>query len=249
VRDEAPIITASPIDIHALLGLYSAIVLPHIPPPIYRFSLTRDEPAKPTDAGPPPVARRNTRGGSGRLYPDDTVWRVRHLLENTTLTQREIVRRTGVPQATISLWLRQRGWMRPLDAPLNPVIASLWRIGPAMKLTLLTGRLVAVAERMVRELEENPDTDIDKLMQAVQAVRMARVTLQGNRRRKLLIGRARTGFEVMKEDDAIRAALKEMRGGGVDLDRAPKEAMDLLIKANTPAEKDEPALRPRGRRR
>jgi hypothetical protein len=86
-------------------------------------------------------------------------------------------------------------------------------------------------------------------MQALQAVRMARVTLQGNRRRKFLIGRARTGFEVMKEDAAIRAALKEMRRGGVDLDRAPTEAMDLVLAANTPAEKDHPALRPRGGRR
>ena len=85
---------------------------------------------------------------------------------------------------------------------------------------------------MTRELEEKPDTDIDKLMQAVQAVRMARVTLQGNRRRKPLIWRLPTGFEVMEEDDAIRAALSNMNvGGGVDLDRAPKEAMDLVLAA------------------
>jgi hypothetical protein len=174
---------------------------------------------------------------------------VRHLLENTTLSQMEIARRTGVKQATISVWQRHNRWFRPLGAPLNPAIASLWRVGPAMKLSLLTGRLVEVAERMTRELEENPDTDIDKLMQAVQAVRMARVTLQGNRRRKFLVGRARTGFEVMKEDDAIRAALKEMRRGGVDLDRAPKEALDLVIAANTPADPDHPALRPRGKKR
>ncbi len=225
------------------------MILPHIPPPIVRFSLTRDEPAEVAPAPiTPPVVKRSSRG-RGRPIPDDTVQRVRHLLENTTLPQMKIARMTGVKQATISVWLRHNGWMRPLGAPLNPAIRSLWRIGPAMKLSLLTGRLVAVAERMTRELEDNPDTDIDKLMQAVQAVRMARVTLQGNRRRKLLIGRARTGFQVMKEDDAIRAALKEMRGGGVDLDRAPKEAMDLVLAANTPAEKDHPALHPRGWKR
>jgi hypothetical protein len=86
-------------------------------------------------------------------------------------------------------------------------------------------------------------------MQALQAVRMARVTLQGNRRRKLLIGRARTGFEVMEKDAAIRAALKEMRRGGVDIDRAPQEALDLVIDANLPVEDDHPALRERGKRR
>jgi transcriptional regulator with XRE-family HTH domain len=172
---------------------------------------------------------------------------VRELIETTTLSQKEIVRRTGVPQATVSLWLRSHGWMRPLGAPLNPTIAALWRVGPALKLTLLTRRLVAIAERMTRELEETPDTDLDRLVQALQVVRMARVTLQGNRRRKWLIGSARTGAETMKEDEAIRAAIKEMHRGGVDIDRAPKEAVDLVIAANTPAEQH-PALRERGGR-
>jgi hypothetical protein len=43
--------------------------------------------------------------------------------------------------------------------------------------------------------------------------------------------------------------LKEMRRGGVDIDRAPQEALDLVIDANTPVEKDHPALRERGKRR
>jgi hypothetical protein len=50
-------------------------------------------------------------------------------------------------------------------------------------------------------------------------------------------------------DEAIRAALKEMRRGGVDIDRAPQAALDLLIDAHRPPEDDHPALRPRGRRR
>jgi hypothetical protein len=53
----------------------------------------------------------------------------------------------------------------------------------------------------------------------------------------------------MEEDAAIRAALKEMRRGGVDLDRAPKEVLDLVIDANLPAEDDHPALRERGKSR
>jgi hypothetical protein len=39
-----------------------------------------------------------------------------------------------------------------------------------------------------------------------------------------------------------------MRRGGVDLDRAPKEAVDMLLEAVVPAE-EHPALRERGRRR
>jgi hypothetical protein len=41
--------------------------------------------------------------------------------------------------------------------------------------------------------------------------------------------------------------LKEMRRGGVDIDRAPQEALDLVIDANLPVE-DHPALRERGKR-
>jgi hypothetical protein len=37
-----------------------------------------------------------------------------------------------------------------------------------------------------------------------------------------------------------------MRRGGVELDRAPQPALDLLIDAHTPPE-DHPALRPRRR--
>jgi hypothetical protein len=40
-----------------------------------------------------------------------------------------------------------------------------------------------------------------------------------------------------------------MRRGGVDLDRAPQEALDLVIDANLPVEADHPALRERGARR
>jgi hypothetical protein len=50
------------------------------------------------------------------------------------------------------------------------------------------------------------------------------------------------------DDEAIRTALKEMRRSGVDIDRAPKEALDLVIAANVPVE-DHPALRERGRSR
>jgi hypothetical protein len=55
-----------------------------------------------------------------------------------------------------------------------------------------------------------------------------------------------SGAWATERDNAIRRALKEMRRGGVDLDRAPKEALDLLIDANTPVEA-RPELRPKGR--
>jgi hypothetical protein len=50
-----------------------------------------------------------------------------------------------------------------------------------------------------------------------------------------------------ERDALIRTALKEMQRGGVDIDRAPKEAVDLVIEANVPVP-DYPELRERGRR-
>ena len=58
----------------------------------------------------------------------------------------------------------------------------------------------------------------------------------------------RTGAWTPSRDEAIRSALKEMQRGGVDIDRAPKEAVELVIAANVPVE-DHPPLRERGRRR
>jgi hypothetical protein len=68
---------------------------------------------------------------------------------------------------------------------------------------------------------------------------MARAAAIGNKRRGLRpFGEPRTGRQVLTEDEAIRTALKEMRRGGVDIDRAPQEALDLVIDANLPVEED-----------
>jgi hypothetical protein len=58
----------------------------------------------------------------------------------------------------------------------------------------------------------------------------------------------RTGAWTLSRDEAIRSALKELRRGGVDIDRAPKQALELVIAANVPVE-DHPANAGRRRRR
>jgi hypothetical protein len=174
---------------------------------------------------------------------------VRRLIEGTTLSHQQIAARTGVCQGSISVWRRKFGWKRSPFAPRSTDTVPLWRASPKLKLRLLTGRLVAVAERMVRELEETPGVDLDKLMQALQVIKMARTMAMGNKRRLPLVGQPRTGRQAMSEDEAIRTALKEMRRGGVDIDRAPQEALDLVIDANLPVEEDHPAFRERGKRR
>lgn len=124
------------------------------------------------------------------------------------------------------------------------------RASQKLKLRKLAERLHALAERAVRELEAQPDVDIDRLMQALQVVKMARLEAMGRRRpRRHIDMPARTGREMMERDAAIRTALKEMRRGGVDATQIPDDAMALLEAAHTPPERDHPALRPRGSRR
>jgi hypothetical protein len=175
---------------------------------------------------------------------------VHRLIETTVLTYGEIAKQTGVGRASICRWTRDGGWKRPLFAPRATDTVPSARASQKLKLRKLAERLHALAERAVRELEAQPDVDIDRLMQALQVVKMARLEAMGRRRpRRQIDMPARTGREMMARDDAIRTALKEMRRGGVDVTRIPDDAIALLEAAHTPPERDHPALRPRGARR
>ena len=187
--------------------------------------------------------------GSRRPHTDAKVAAVRRLIEETPLTYGEIAAKTGVGRASICRWTVDGGWQRHLFAPRATDTIPRPRAGRKLKLRLLAERLRALAERCVRELEETPGVDLDRLVQALQVVKMARLEAMGRRRRRRFAGETRTPASMIARDDAIRVALKEMRRGGVDLDRAPQAALDLLIDAHTPPEDDHPALRARGRRR
>jgi hypothetical protein len=144
---------------------------------------------------------------------------------------------------------RDGGWQRPPYAPRALDMAPDWRASCRLKLRKLAIRLEALANRYVRELEQAPRVDVEKLMQALQVVKMARLQALGRRGcgHRWPDPPGSGGWKVAR-DNAIHTALKEMRRGGVDIDRAPKEAVEMLIEANTPVE-DSPALRERGRRR
>ena len=207
--------------------------------------MTPDEPAE----GPPAIIEQRPPG-SRRPHTDIVVAKVRHLIEHTDLTYSEITAKTGVGRASICRWARDGKWQRPPHAPRATDMVPTLRAGQRLKLRKLAGRLQALAERYVRELEQAPNVDPDKLMQALQLVKMARLEAMGRRRRRprlFHVGEARTGAWASERDAAIRTALKEMQRGGVDIDRAPQEAVDLVIEANLPVE-DDPALRARGRR-
>jgi transcriptional regulator with XRE-family HTH domain len=190
---------------------------------------------------PPPITRERPPG-SRRPHTDMTVAKVRDLIEHTALTYAQIQAQTGVDSSTISVWTRDGKWARPLDAPRSSDRLPTYRASRRLKLRKLASRLQWMAERYVQKLEETPDVDLDLLMQALQVLKMARLEAMGNRRRLPLFGPPQTGREYYDREQAIRTALKAMRRGGVDLDRAPQEALDLVLEARAPME-DNPALR------
>jgi hypothetical protein len=216
--------------------------LPYPDSGLVRLRVTPDEPAE----GPPAIVEQRPRG-SRRPHTDMAVAKVRHLIEHTDLTYSEITKKTGVGRASICRWARDGKWQRPAYAPRATDLVPTFRAGRRLRMRKLAERLEALAQRHLRELEEAPNVDPDRLMQALQLVKMARLEAMGRRRRRRLVGATYTGLWASARDAAIRTALKEMQRGGVDIDRAPKEAVDLVIEANTPVE-DFPELRKRGRR-
>ena len=204
--------------------------------PIVRLRVGPDDPPG------APVRSRGTR----RPHSDERVAQVRGLIEQTTLTYGEIAKRTGVGRASICRWTRDGGWQRPTFAPRATDTMPRPRAGQKLKLRLLAERLRALAERHVRELEEAPAVDPEKLMQALNVLKMARLEAMGRRRRRRIADDTQTGAQWMSRQDAIRTALRELRRGGVDLDRAPQAALDLVTDAAMPAEEDDPALHREG---
>lgn len=172
---------------------------------------------------------------------------MRRLVVETTLTYGEIAARTGVGRASICRWTRDGNWQRPPFAPRATDTIPRPRAGQKLKLRLLAERLRVLAERYVRELEETPGVDLDRLMQALEAVQMARLAAMGRRRRRRLAMMPHWISDATRAEVA-RSALSELRRAGIDTGRAPQEALDLVIDARMPPD-DHPALRARGRGR
>jgi hypothetical protein len=200
------------------------------------------EPDKPGDF----VAFR--KRGSRRPHRDATVREVRRLVEQSTLSYGEISARTGVGRASICRWTRDQGWKRPLFAPRATDTVPSVRASARLKARMLGERLLALAERHVRELEAAEQVDVDKLVAALDVLKMARLAAMGRRRRRRVLSGTTTGADRYARGQAVRNALKELHRGGVNVDRAPQEAVEMVIDAALPPE-DHPALRPRGRRR
>lgn len=217
--------------------------------PIIRLRIHPEQPKH----GPPAIDHHRPRDNgkaSRRPHNDLTVQAVKHLIERTALTYSQISAKTGVGRASISRWSRDFKWLRPLDAPISTDRMPTQRALRKKKLRLLAGRFLALAEDMIAKLEASPDADIEGLMGALQVLKMARLEDQGRRRRRRDPDIEYTGASLIARDDAIRKALKDMHRGGVTIDRTPQKAIDLLLDAYAPEERNvgyTRPVRPRGK--
>ncbi len=215
------------------------------PPPVLRLSgRAAGDPAPRQSATAATVTPRLR--GCRRPHDDATVAAVRALIETSVLTYGAISVRTGVGRASICRWARDQAWVRPAGAPRATDTVPRRRAGRKLKLRMLAERLLAVAERHIRALETSEHITLNQLMEALQAVKMARLEAMGRRRRRRLDGETLTGEQWMAHDAAMRTALAEMSRGGVDLAWAPDLAVDLVCEAHLPAVAEHPELMPRG---
>ena len=186
----------------------------------YRAIFRRD-PAPDGSVDMPPRPR-----GSRRPHTDMKVAGVRRLIEQTTLTYGEIAARTGVGRASICRWTVDGGWKRPAFAPRATDTVPRHRASARLKRRTLAARLTALAERHLRELEESGSVDAEKLAEALELVRIAKVAGQGRRRR-----RKAGALDALNEP--MRPII-ELCAADVDLRRVPREALDDFLENRAP---------------
>lgn len=182
----------------------------------------------------PAILRLNGRPqqyGKGRPYSDGAVNEVRALIEGTTLTYHQIAKRTGASPASISRWMQAGEWKRPLFAPRSMLTVPTPRATAYNKHRTLAARLAALADRYVRELEEMPGVDLDKLGQALALAQMAKLAAMRRTPRRA---------EATMWGEPMRP-IAELCAAGVDLSRAPRAALDDFLENRAlPPEKDRP---------
>lgn len=206
-------------------------------PSIVRIGVRPDQP----DEVPAAVCRPPGR----RWRPQRTaaeVAAVRRLIEQTTLSHRLIAKRTGVSVANISRWTRQGDWQRSPFAPRASDTVPTARASARLKRRMLAARLDALAERHVRELEASVPVDPDKLAEALELLKMARLAAS-KRWRRLDPGNAKAS---PTRGEPLRPII-ELCASGVDLQRAPRAAVEDFLEHREPPRMKPP--RHRGGRR
>jgi len=182
---------------------------------------------------------------SRRPHPNATIAKVRRLIETTPLTYGEIAARTGVGAASICRWTRDAGWQRHLLAPRPTDTAPSARASAHMKRRQLAARLLVLAERHVRELEESGCVDPHKLAEALELLKMAKLAARARHGRRS--PGARKAGELMRPSRAKVRPIEELCVEDVCLGVAPRAAVDDFLASRAPPAV-KPPQRPRSRR-
>ena len=192
------------------------------------------------DPGEPAAVVGRRRPGRGSPHTDATFAAVRRLIEESTLSYGELRARTGVSHACICRWTRDQGWKRPPFAPRSNDLVPTARASAQLRRRTLAQRLDALAVRHIRELEESGCVDPDKLGEALELLKMAK--LAARRRPKKRPGE-------LAPEEASRPIM-QLCIGGVDLSRAPRAAVEDFLANREPPPKETGARRGgRGSRR
>jgi hypothetical protein len=195
---------------------------PFFHPPIVRLSVRPDQDEPNAVVGP--------RHGPREPHTDAKVAAVRRLIEQTVLSHSQIAARTGVSMGSISNWRRNGAWTRPPFAPRASDTVPTARASAKLKRRGLAARLDALAQRYIRELEESACVDPDKLGEALELLKMARLAARRHPRRRV--------GDILPEEAA--RPIGQLCIGGVDLSRAPREAVEDFLANREPPQEEEP---------
>ena len=209
----------------------------------FRSAISHAPRVKPTADEPFIISHRPP--GSRRPHPDAKVTQVRRLIETTTMTYREIAQRTGVPYTNISRWTNEGNWTRPLFAPRAPGTVPTWRARANLRRRTLASRIDRLTERRVRALEAAPGIDLAGLREALALLKLGTLADRPHTGRH----RAAELASELDEPQARARVIADLRARGIDIARAPSEALADFIESCAPGADParNPALRERGR--
>jgi hypothetical protein len=105
------------------------------------------------------------------------------------------------------------------------------RASAQLRMRTLHKRLAALAERYIRELESAPNLDADKLAEALELLKMAKLAARSKRRRDA----AEKAADATRIFDASpRDVMRGLRSAGVRVERAPEGALEDFTASRAP---------------
>jgi hypothetical protein len=87
---------------------------------------------------------------------------------------------------------------------------------------------------MIRELEETPGADFDKLAEALELLKMVKLAARPKRRRDPA---AKAAEATQIFEASPRGVMKGLRSAGVRVERAPEDALEDFIASRAPPPK------------